>query len=110
VNNVFLECGEKPADPSAGTIIGPSLDSLDISNNYAAGEGFAPKTGAYLGRDAVNGGDPGLVSLSAGQLDLHSRPGGALVDRGRALAPAFGDRDGVPRPQGQGWDIGPCER
>ncbi len=41
--------------------------------------------------------------------DFHLRPGSAAIDAGATIADVRSDHDGIPRPQGKGYDIGAYE-
>jgi parallel beta-helix repeat protein len=51
--------------------------------------------------------DPQFVDASAG--DFHLRGGSPAIDRGTAVSAVQADLDGVPRPQGSGYDVGAYE-
>jgi hypothetical protein len=50
--------------------------------------------------------------VNAGGKDFHSNAGAPEIDSGSNFPSAYftTDKDGVPRPQGAGWDVGPYER
>ncbi len=67
-------------------------------------DGFRGEPGEIMGTDYVEG-DPAF----AGPGNYHLTPGSPAVDAGSASAAPADDFDGVPRPQGAGWDIGAYE-
>ncbi len=67
-------------------------------------DGFRGEPGEIRGTDYVEG-DPAF----AGPPDYHLTAGSPAVDNGSATAAPADDFDGVPRPQGAGYDIGAFE-
>jgi parallel beta-helix repeat protein len=54
--------------------------------------------------------DPAALFVNPARFDLHLRPGAAAIDAGSSVNAPKLDRDRVPRPQGNGIDIGAYER
>jgi hypothetical protein len=112
VNNIFLECGDAPQNAWVGAIgsDGGDLNSYLIDHNYFAGTNYSPKSasaGAFVGTKAILGGNPNFVSLPS---NFRLQAGSILVDKGVAISSFTVDKDGVSRPKGAGWDVGPYER
>jgi hypothetical protein len=59
------------------------------------------------GSDVVEG-DPMFSNPSGG--DFHLQSGSPAIDIGSSADAPFDDYDGMPRPQGGGYDIGAFER
>ena len=86
------------------------------------GEGFEVKNCLFLAPSKPSeASDPSNLAVSTsafvvaadndwGQGDFHLAPGSPAIDRGVALEQVKTDGDGVPRPQGAGWDVGAYER
>jgi len=53
--------------------------------------------------------DPAALFVDPAHFDVHLRPGAAAIDAGSSLDAPRLDRDGIPRPQGQGVDLGAYE-
>lgn len=53
--------------------------------------------------------DPAALFVDAAHFDLHLLPGAAAIDAGSSLDATKLDRDRIPRPQGNGIDIGAYE-
>ncbi len=95
-NVVVARSGESYISPSSDTSL------IQGSNNLWFGAGVPP---AFL---AVNvSADPQFANLAG--LDFHLGASSPAVDAGIATA-AVRDLDGVPRPQGVGYDLGAYER
>jgi hypothetical protein len=60
-----------------------------------------------LDAHGLNGGNPQFVDLVNG--DYHLLSSSPLINAGIALVGFVTDRDGVTRPQGAAWDVGPYE-
>jgi hypothetical protein len=96
-NNIFYNAGSNYyAEPMA---------IMTASNNvvHRSGKTVNPKT---FPNDFVNV-DPSFVAVESG--DFRLRRSSPAIDRGAPLPRVALDRNGVPRPQGPGWDIGPYE-
>ncbi|MFW6145941.1 MAG: PKD domain-containing protein [Planctomycetota bacterium] len=75
----------------------PGFGSLTADHNYYYNTDIEPNTGP----------DP---FVDASNLDFHLIAGTPAVDQGASLSSPFDvDADGVTRPQGSGWDMGPYE-
>ncbi|MFI5736638.1 right-handed parallel beta-helix repeat-containing protein [Kribbella sp. NPDC051587] len=111
---------------SSGTISGISIINNTIANNpkpgivgasEVSGSGNVVRNTIFAGNATGIGGpftsdhnltsDPGFVDPGNG--DYHLREGSAAIDAGSATGAPAGDRDGVVRPQGNGYDIGAYE-
>ena len=107
VNCVFLECGSSPSVGSQGGIASDSVDltTLNITKNYFGGTNNAAKSGAYIGTQVINGGNPMFVNAPG--YDFHLQAGSPLIGAGTNLSTVFTqDRDGNARPASGAWDIG----
>jgi hypothetical protein len=95
-----------PANVDHNLYFNPTSDDVV----YLNGEG---RTLAELQADGLElhgvNADPAFVS--AADRDFHVGPISPAVDAGVTLGDAFAfDKEGTPRPQGSGWDIGAFER
>lgn len=106
VNNIFLQCGSGSASSGCIGANSYNLSTLKIDHNYFGGTNYATKTG-FMGTNPINGGDPKFVNPTSG--DYHLQGTSPLVDKGVTLTGFSIDRDGVARPQGNAWDLGPYE-
>ena len=107
VNNIFLQCGT--ATSAGSGCIGANsynLSTLKIDHNYYGGANYAAKTG-FMGTNPINGGDPKFVNLTTG--DYHLQSTSPLVDKGVTITGFNIDKEGITRPQGTAWDLGPYE-
>lgn len=95
-NVVVARSGESYVSPSSDTSL------IQGSNNLWFGAGVPP---AFLAANV--GADPQFADL--GGFDFHLGASSPAVDAGIATA-AVRDLDGVPRPQGAGYDLGAYER
>jgi hypothetical protein len=95
-NVVVARAGEPYVSPSSDTSL------IQGSNNLWFGNGAPP---AFL--SANLGADPHFADPAT--FDLHLGSSSPAVDAGIATA-AIRDLDGVPRPQGAGFDLGAFER
>ncbi len=85
------------------------LSGVETDYNYVTGDptkGY-PAMANFSEVHGINGGDPKFVNLAA--WDFHLQAGSPAIDRGVTLTNFNYDKDGVARPQGAGWDIGPYE-
>ncbi len=113
VNNTVLDNrrGERPGPPwimVSSHKDGTRSEDIVIRNNLAETITLEDSDRAVedhnMGFD-----DPAAVFVDPAGFDLHLLPGVAAIDSGSAeMAPGF-DRDNVPRPQGDGHDIGAYE-
>ncbi|MFB6720595.1 right-handed parallel beta-helix repeat-containing protein [Kribbella sp. NPDC056345] len=111
---------------SSGTISGISIVNNTIANNpkpgivgasEVSGSGNVVRNTIFAGNPSGIGGpfssdhnltgDPGFVDPGNG--DFHLREGSAAIDAGSATGAPATDRDGVARPQGNGYDVGAYE-
>jgi hypothetical protein len=111
VNNIFLQCGSAPENAWIGGIgnTGGDLNSYLIDHNYFGGTNYSPKSataGAFIGTNAINGGNPMFVNPPS---DFHLQAGSILIGAGVAISSFNVDKDGVARPQGSAWCVGPFE-
>lgn len=121
-NNAFVGCGNGTASgwyPRTNDQPGITWNwNLDANNNFVAKANFtaypqAPPNAAGSfksdGQDAngVNGGDPKFVSAAA--FNFHLLSGSPLTDAGTIISGFSADAEGISRPQGSAWDIGPYE-
>jgi hypothetical protein len=106
IGNIFLECGPNPASLTQGWyFVESGSPTYTAHNNYVGGTAFAAKTITETG--VVNGGDPKFLNLAG--LNFHLTTGSPLIDVGSTVASFANDKDGVSRPIGAAWDIGPYE-
>ena len=93
-----------------GIIVGEDSTGAQLRNNvvYLSGWGDLEDAGVstVLGTN-LTGTDPLVVDASAG--DFHLREGSPAVDAGETLAEVPADLEGVPRPQGEAFDLGAYE-
>ena len=127
-NNLFINVGIGPAtalwfyapnaawDPTGSEVVnnvfvGYSIttdtpeNSFLIDHNYFGTAAYGSTT--THGTSPKNGGNLQFVNSGAG--NYHSQPPSVLIDAGTTLASFAADRDGISRPQGSAWDIGPYE-
>ncbi len=129
-NNIFIGSnesvhgigfrGSKYGDPSKPST-GEAYNNIfyDIKNPYWAGSDSSIQGSNNLLfstiywydpskhlNDIVNK-DPLFVNIS--NSDFHLKENSPAIDSGIVLSPSFDDKDGNPRPQGSGWDIGAYE-
>jgi hypothetical protein len=105
-NNVFLGCDPVGnIQPTWGWFVVQTGTNTVDDHNYFGGIGYAAKSVSETGM--VNGGDPRFVNESA--LDFHLQTNSPLKDMGVTIASFNNDKDGISRPQGAAWDIGPYE-
>lgn len=84
--------------------VGARANGVTVSGN-----GYLPSTAALVGTSdeaAVTG---AVEFVDPARFDFHVRPGAASVDRGVPLASVPFDFDGLPRPAGNGVDLGAFE-
>lgn len=107
INCVFLKDGSNPSSASLGGIgaDGVSLSTMLIDHNYFAGNNYAAKSGAYIGTNPINGGDPKFLNEAG--YDFHLLTNSVLIGAGINLSSIFtDDRDGNTRPSSGAWDVG----
>jgi hypothetical protein len=122
VNCVFLKDGSNPSSTSLGGIgaDGVTLSTLFIDHNYFAGNSYAAKSGAYIGTNPINGGDPKFLNEAG--YDFHLQTNSVLIGAGTNLIVAnllglltnlytslTTDRDGNAWPTLAAWDVGAYE-
>jgi len=90
------------------------IASVEVRNNIFYNStvadiqwGDSPQGVIVLDHNLFNTTDPKFVNASAG--DFHLLPGSPAIDAGVALPNVTHDLDGIPRPQGEGYDIGAYE-
>jgi hypothetical protein len=106
-NNVFLECGEFPANPAKGWWDSSQANggiAVDSNNNYFGGTSYAAKTGVP-DANPVNGGDPKFVSIANRNFGLQA--GSPLIGKGVTVVGFATDKAGNTRTVP--WDIGAYE-
>jgi hypothetical protein len=115
INNALYMCGSDSSNTQQGAFgsSGFDLNSIVVDHNYYAGSGNAAKNGAagyaFLGTHAVNGGNPSFMNPTGSSPDYRPRPGSVLINAGVTLASLKVDKNGLRRPQGKAWCIGPYE-
>jgi parallel beta-helix repeat protein len=86
---------------------------FEISNNVFSPAGWLNKTiqsYAILSQTNIFGIDPNTFYVNPSTKDYHFKAGSAPIDAGTSLSSLFTtDFDGVSRPRGNAWDIGPYE-
>lgn len=111
---------------SSGTISGISIVNNTIANNAkpgivgaseVSGSGNVVRNTIFAGNSSGIGGpfssdhnltsDPGFVDPGNG--NYHLREGSTAIDTGSATGAPAADRDGIARPQGNGYDVGAYE-
>ncbi|MCG8429724.1 MAG: IPT/TIG domain-containing protein [Candidatus Omnitrophica bacterium] len=97
INNVFVSGGNM-IEPGSGIPVAGKYGNLFFGNIRPQGW---DKTGVY--------GDPRFTDISS--FNFRPLETSAVIDRGRRIKSQVGrrDYDGLPRPQGAGFDIGPFE-
>jgi len=136
-NNIFLDNGCCDRTNAGWYAFAPELKDVAADYNYVGksihGVPYSPvnknpkeKTVGDPGGWNVwkwwephgfNGGDPKFVNIAAGcegdkSCNFHLQKGSMLIDSGLDLSAVWPDaksQDGVSRPQGDRWDIGPFE-
>ena len=103
-NNIFLACNASEA-ATWGWFSKAYGTNTIADHNYFGGINYAAKSVSETGM--VNGVNPRFVNESA--YDFHLQTNSPLKDAGVAIASFNSDKDGVSRPQGSAWDIGPYE-
>lgn len=111
-NNIFVGCGRSD-DPYDGnnalkgwfSALTPGA-TITADYNFVASTNEDAKTG-FSEVHGINGGAPGWVDEDDG--DFHLVEGSILIDAGATIATFSDDADGVTRPVGAAWDIGPFE-
>jgi len=119
VNCVFLKCGPNPSSAAQGGIgsDGANLSTLLIDHNYFGGNSYAAKSGAYIGTNPINGGDPKFLNEAG--YDFHLLTNSVLIGKGTNLIVAnliglitnlyttlTTDRGGNAWPILAAWDVG----
>ena len=99
LNNIFLDQPDVPIRLDDGS-------ALTIGYNLFYNTGGVPPAGSPSGTDLWQI-DPLFVDLE--QSDFHLLPDSPLIDMGTTQTQLDEDFDGVSRPQGAGFDIGPFE-
>lgn len=84
--------------------VGARANGVTVSGN-----GYLPGAPALLGTSDAAAVTGAVEFVDPAQFDFHVRPGAASVDRGVALESVPFDFDGVPRPAGNGVDLGAFE-
>lgn len=122
VNCVFLKDGSNPSSASLGGIgsDGATLSTIFIDHNYFAGNSYSAKSGAYIGTNPINGGDPKFLNEAG--YDFHLQTNSVLIGAGTNLIVAnllglltnlytslTTDRDGNAWPLLAAWDVGAYE-
>jgi Concanavalin A-like lectin/glucanases superfamily/Bacterial Ig domain/Purple acid Phosphatase, N-terminal domain len=92
---------------SSRTSVGITGDQEDYNYITGAPASGYPALGNFSEAHGINGGDPKFNNLAV--WDFHLKAGSPSIDKGVTLANVNCDKDGVIRPQGAGWDIGPYE-
>lgn len=108
-NNIFIGPGGLDYTDGVPYVMDSGLTGVETDYNYVTGnpsKGY-PARADFSEVHGINGGDPKFVNLAA--WDFHLRAGSPAIDKGTAVAGFNSDKDGVSRPQGAGWDIGPYE-
>ena len=103
-NNVFLACNATESAAWGWFSMAYCANTI-ADHNYFGGINYAAKSVSETGM--VNGVNPRFVNESA--YDFHLQTNSPLIDAGVAVASFSNDSDGVSRPQGKAWDIGPYE-
>jgi hypothetical protein len=116
-NNVFLDCGS-PGQNNVGWYAtnrpdGTPWNDGQFNFNYVAKDGFAPvreenppSSFRWYEPNGINGGNPMFAGV--GSANFRLLVGSPLIDRGTIVS-VNQDIDGLSRPRGTTWDIGPYE-
>lgn len=123
--NVGFNGGGDSTTQGTFSLYGPAklTNNIAYQNNgipyYTSTSGFACSlitgiSNAFFGNGAAPGCvtnslnvDPKFVNISTP--DLHLQTGSPMIDAGVAIPGLMRDQDGVPRPQGAGYDMGAYE-
>jgi hypothetical protein len=113
-NNIFIGCGSVDGnnDGRGWYNVDTGVLNFSASNNYVSKRAdyatpFGAKTGWNTSNGNINGGDPKFVNYKGNDFRLQSDS--PLIGKGATIAGWTNptDKNGITRPQGTGWDIGP---
>ena len=105
VNNLIVECGDKPNNGFYS--YAPALTNMWVDYNGITDSFGQPKNVTPPEPNGLNGFDPMFVDAAGGDFRLKLRS--PAIDRGITLFEFSEDIVGVRRPQGTGWDLGAME-